>query len=259
MVMIDRAVRDFYGKNKKEQGIVLISCLVFLMIILGLMKLSLSSSQISNTKSGIDGDLNLSRENAQLAIRLAEEKIINVIPMGQISFCATNNASASCQDALGQAIEAVWILSDGSKTQCLKDFETSGKNNCFTSSVNFTSNDRLSIVNAAKKLNNTDGIYSYSEAQRKCPDQPLWKCIDWEKALSSSVDGAVSVEDMRKSDNKIRTDVPPLYVIEWFAPGDLDMPLDGSVLFRITGVGFGQSGGDDSNVSRAIFQANYIL
>ncbi len=63
--------------RKKNEGVVLLSCLVFLLILLMLLRFTLSSARLEELKVGADIDEMMARETAEVAMNDAEDFILN--------------------------------------------------------------------------------------------------------------------------------------------------------------------------------------
>lgn len=277
--------RALVGRRYEAQrGVVLISCIIFLLLILMLLKMSLSSSRVSEQKSGIDYEIMTAQESAQLALREAESEILSVVSKAKLSSCKGSKLnSAECEKNFKQATELAWIMasaqvsSGGSGTAVEEINPCSAKkcspweselkkyaNNAYKSKK-FNNEDRRIIKEAATKVKEHAGFFY--KGKGKCDAGPLWHCVKWssgekgenyfsENEKTASL-AAIEADGIRELGKKY--DVAPRYIIERFLPGEVDMPGDASLLFRVTAVGFGQSGGSDENVTNAIFQANYVL
>ena len=70
-------MKGLTNKNlKKQQGVVLLTALVFILILLAMLRFTLTSSRVEEQKSAIDSDMVAARESAQLAIKFAEQYVI---------------------------------------------------------------------------------------------------------------------------------------------------------------------------------------
>ena len=67
----------YLAYHPKEKGIVLLSCLVFLLILLGVVRFVMTSSRLEERKAGVDYEMMTARQSAQMAIRYAEKYIID--------------------------------------------------------------------------------------------------------------------------------------------------------------------------------------
>lgn len=65
------------NRHNKQQGIVLISSLIFLILILGLLRVTLGTSQLMERKSGIDYDVMRATEHSNNGLREIENKHIS--------------------------------------------------------------------------------------------------------------------------------------------------------------------------------------
>lgn len=238
--------------RKREKGVVLISCIVFLVLILLMLKVTLSGAKVTEKKAGIDQDIFLARENAQLALRAAEEEIISVVSREKVAGCTSRtDTSTQCIEAFQKALVQAWT--DASPPTG------------HTASTDETISAAAEKIKA--KIDGHAGYYTKAD-QARCKDKPLWKCVNWNagggnyyagSTGSSSIGTSILVQELADL-NGNKSDVPPRYIIERFLPGDIGFTQpDANMLFRITAIGFGQSGGSTNNVTNAIYQANYAL
>ena len=63
--------------RKRELGVVLLSCLVFLLILLGIVRFVMTSSRLEERKAGVDYEMMTARHSAQMAIRQAVKYIMD--------------------------------------------------------------------------------------------------------------------------------------------------------------------------------------
>lgn len=226
--------------KRYQSGIVLISCILFLIIILITLKVVLTTSQISEKRAGIDQDVSLAQESAQLALRMAEKKIISVIDKQKLSACK-NKKDKPCQLLFRQAIELVWY-------EAWPD--TSSNNEMAKRFAKLPKDDQKVIKDAANKIKSTVGFYSANDNT----------CVNNVKTCLENNSKSISI-DISNLDHKY--DISSHYVVTRFLPKDLGMSEpEANIIFRITAIGYGQSGGGgekSDNTTSAIYQANYML
>ena len=66
----------YLSGKRKEKGVVLLSCLVFLLILLIIVRFAVTSSRLEERKAGADYEMMTARQAAQTAIRQAEKFIL---------------------------------------------------------------------------------------------------------------------------------------------------------------------------------------
>lgn len=220
--------------GKHQSGIVLLSTLVFLVLILSLLRISLSSSQLDQRKAGINFELQNARESAQLALRTAESYILeggvdgngnpNIV-QAEIPACKTDSESKACRSAvLGKAYTFWKSYKSGSQT----------------------------------------GVFLAD--QSVCEDEgkpkPSWQCVDWNNGseitnayhLTYHAQNPVWQPIVVKTPGAATTtDVASRYIVEVLNPGSKD------ILLRITALGFGQGDGGASRMTNVLLQATYLF
>jgi hypothetical protein len=256
-----------HKKRTKEQGVVLLSCLVFLLILLGIIRFAMTSSRLEDRKAGADFEVLTARQAADTALREAEKFILEQ----GYKYCLQNKNKTpkngkpkekSCKEDynLAELASEVWT--------------SDAKNNQGTSST-------FEALGIDKLFNK--GIYTQAyikENYATC--RPFWVCVDWSSDAKSV---AISSQQMKSGVSAILpsiectscatvSGVKPRYVIERFLAKDIqDMDFPGEsgvekvslkskdvVVFRITAVGFGNGeGGAAVNTTNAMMQAIYTL
>ena len=84
--------------RKRELGVVLLSCLVFLLILLGIVRFVMTSSRLEERKAGVDYEMMTARHSAQMAIRQAVKYIMD---QGLQSCIKSNNISPNAPTSPG--------------------------------------------------------------------------------------------------------------------------------------------------------------
>lgn len=132
----------------KQKGVVLLSSVIFLILILGLLKITLGSSNIAEKKAGIDVDISLATENSQAALREIEDAII-LSPLADVDECQGGaSASNECAEARLTHTYGRWA-----KNKIVEEFGY---------------------------------IYDGQTAYGECgygKTHPLWQCVDWGKLV----------------------------------------------------------------------------
>lgn len=252
--------------RKRELGVVLLSCLVFLLILLGIVRFVMTSSRLEERKAGVDYEMMTARHSAQMAIRQAVKYIMD---QGLQSCIKSNNISPNAPTSPGS----------GANQKC------EDKNQAELANILWKNSDgdlgtALDKIGQKQVLNK--GIYTYAFIANNYSNcRPFWTCINWTgNAKSVAVTGKQLNDKAGASLNKLESiectecettsGVKPRFVIERFLASDLknmDFPdqsltLKSSdvVVFRITAVGFGNGqGGSNVNTTNAVMQAIYVL
>lgn len=213
----------------RERGVVLLTCLVFLMVLLAMLRFALTSALVEEQKSGIDLEILSARTSAQLALNEAERLILQE---GE-AFCMAKDPSKPCKkDAAKYA------------------------------SLLFGNLDHLK----ANRLYN-HGIYS-AEAIRNSGCEPFWTCVKWSnqaKAVQEALTAAKFEAINCQTCNVNQAAATPQYVIEHFFIEDLNSGSASatnkskSIVLRITALGFGRGPVDSSELSSALIQSTYLF
>lgn len=219
---------------RRQSGVVLLSTLVFLVLILALLRISLSASQLDQRKAGINFELQNARESAQLALREAESYILGGGVDGQgnpnivqanIPACQNDPNSSECRSAvLGQAY-TFW-----------KSGRAQQQAGVFLADQN--------VCRSGKNI------------------QPSWQCVDWnaQSQIRNAYHLAYHEQNpvwqpivVQNPGAAATTDVAPRYIVEVLNPGTKD------ILLRVTALGFGQDDGGASRMTNVLLQATYLF
>lgn len=196
--------------NTKQDGVILISCLIFLILILGLLRISVGSSQITEKKSGIDSDLLNAKEAAETAMRQAAASFLP--PLSNFAQCAApNQNSDSCKVA--RMLEAKRYWSDP---------------------ANLNLNGRY------------DGTTQNGDCGPGTTDnRPLWQCVDWGNEFHKSYGVGQNLSSVSFGRGAYIIESFP--AAEMGVTSSLG---SNSIMLRVTAVGIGQPspGGNPTNV-----------
>lgn len=216
--------------RKRQQGFVLVTALIFLVVLSLLGVMAVRGSLFEERFAATDRDLALARENAELALRDAERDILGLRFDGQ--YCAaapcTNLRPAGSRPA--NAIDAgnFWVAS-----------------NPAVEDVRFEDGGRTLAVAS-------QGVYN-ALSPLAC-GLPVWSGADW---LDGTVPARTCVGTIAAPVPTVAygtfTDAPipaggppaPRYLLELFTASDLQIGGGSSnkLFFRITAVGFGRTTG----------------
>ena len=108
-----RDIKKKLPLSSKESGVVLLSCLVFLLILLGIVRFVMTSSRLEERKAGVDYEMVTARQSAKSAIRYAEKYILEQ----GLSFCKKSGGAGSTDDSCeeknpAEMANALWKLKD---------------------------------------------------------------------------------------------------------------------------------------------------
>jgi type IV pilus assembly protein PilX len=215
--------RDTSLPRGRAGGFVLVTAVVFLMVLAVLTVMAVRSTMNETNIAGIEADMELARQNAELALRDAEKDIQGLRTDGQ--FCAvvacTNLRPAGSRPVSTLTVNGFW-----------GDFVNTAADTFDAGGLDATSN----LV----------GQYS-SSAGTTC-GVPIWSGVDWDDNVTRTCsDGStrLSVPYGRFTEAAFQNAATirrPRYIIELIQPADLGYRLGEStkVYFRITAVGFGK-------------------
>ncbi len=249
-----RDIKKKLPLSSKESGVVLLSCLVFLLILLGIVRFVMTSSRLEERKAGVDYEMVTARQSAKSAIRYAEKYILEQ----GLSFCKKSGGAGSTDDGCeeknpAEMANALWKLKDNDLKTAL---------------------DKIGQRNFLEQ-----GIYTYSYVKNSYSScRPFWTCVNWSnnaksveftsKQLNARANNTLQSIECNTCDTS--SGLKPRFVIERFLAGELkDMDFSGEkldlksadvVVFRITAVGFGNGqGGSNVNTTNAMMQTIYVL
>ena len=152
----------YLAYHPKEKGIVLLSCLVFLLILLGVVRFVMTSSRLEERKAGVDYEMMTARQSAQMAIRYAEKYIIDQ----GFKSCIRSGSSGTNTTAPGNA-----------ETKCREKNPAEAANDLWKKGDSDLGN-ALSNLGQANLLNK--GIYTYSVVKTGYSScRPFWTCVNW--------------------------------------------------------------------------------
>lgn len=228
--------------QKKQQGVVLLTCMVFLLVLLAMLRFTMTSAKVEEQKSGIDLEIMSARESAQSALKSAEEFIMQ---QGR-EFCTT----ALSAGGLGK-----------SESECANDKAKSA-------GILFGNVSRLNHwISSKLGGKNKAGIYMIDDIAG-C--NPSWTCVNWSsneaKDSASQISGTPKLMPHTVEGKAGQQE----FIIERFLSNEelKNTPTDGkpvtitgidTVVLRITALGTGFASADNPNSSRSIVQATYIL
>lgn len=212
-------ISAYQVKARRQHGIVLISCLIFLVLILGLLRISLGSSMITEKKSGIGMDMLSATESAEIALRVAESTFLQ--DASNYSACDGDSTSINCQRA------RIW----GAQDWWSKD----------------------------SNLSATDGLYDGTAINGACGpgstnNRPLWECVSWGTKFNKSYGVTQNQPSIEVSDNA-RYIIERFPADSMGITSGVGL---NSILLRVTAVGFGR-GTANGRPTNVLLQSNYLI
>jgi type IV pilus assembly protein PilX len=228
MQSIQHPIEFHSMKSRHQQGFVLVTALIFLMILSVLGVMAVRGSLFEERLAAIDRDMALARENAELALRDAERDILGLRFDGQ--YCA----AAGCTT----------LRPAGSRPANASD------------ALDFWGADKVAdvaSVDGGRTLAlNSQGVYNFDSVSA-C-GLPVWSGANWLDGASPARECAGTIgAPVPTIGYGTFTDAPfpaggpppPRYILELFTATDLDLPggTSNKLFFRITAVGFGRTTG----------------
>lgn len=235
---------------EKERGVVLLTCLVFLLILLGMLRFTLSSARLEEEKASIDLDIVSAREAAQSALDFAERYILE---QGRAYCLREGGTAADCAaDSAGYA-GRLFGLPDATLRE--------------------PDNELRAIMDA--------GLYTGTFMRNSAANcRPFWACVNWpvdaHSVRNSAIQQGLAINANFNTIECSSCTAPPhsnnrpQFIIERLtsqelaadAPGFL-VAMPDAVILRVTAVGFGkgaaQGAAANTNMTNVMLQSTYIL
>lgn len=219
--------------NHRQQGFVLITSLIFLLVLSLLGIAAVRSTLQEERMSGNDTDKAFARENAELAMRDAERDILG--RRFDNTMCApaacTNMRPVGTRPVSASSTLPFWIA---------------------------TSTDiadlALSEVGQSTGNANTAGFFNAQTAAACGLNIPVWSGANWQDGVNRACAGTINAA-LNTVAYGFHTDAPflaaqqnvprPRYIIEVFTADELGIGggTSGKFYFRVTTVGFGRNAG----------------
>ena len=239
------------NSKRNQQGIVLLTCLVFLMVLLAMLRFALMSARSEEEKAGADLDIMTAREAAQMGLDEAEAELYR--------WAGKNCGSQERCKGIG--------IED-------KDYEellTENLSSLFQDESYQTKAFMDKAWDGKSQLAYGHGLYDAKSFANFKNCRPTWICMKWRNDATAVIDAAAaqrkvvgaptpSFEVLPQDNRTSPWKKPYQYVFERFTPGEL---TDGastdsdSAVMRITAVGVGR--GDGGNKTSVMLQSTYIL
>lgn len=257
-------------RHNREKGVVLLTCLVFLLVLLVMLRYTINSAKVEEQKAGIDLDIAAAREAAQSALRFAE---FYISKQGEL-FCIKdrtdkNESTADCSEFAGAYANLLFRKSDNE----LRNINISDPN---------LPELRTLVENGIYDGNTIRGLIGSG-----CT--PTWICVNWpaaspivqEKSAARRptsvtrllnpiscphISGAGGSAGFSACNTNSNVQLQPSIVIERLTAQDIDpqkqsLAVDGSassrgIVFRITAVGYGSGA---NNPTPVMVQSTYVI
>lgn len=214
----------------KERGIVLLSCLVLLILILSLLRFMMSTSHISERRSGVDWEMFKAKEYSLEALTRAEIAIV----------CPGAAAGSECKSSDSGTRKAAfekwakWLVDD-----TVANPETG-----------FVRNRQILATNPQCKH--------------------IWKCTNWRVSGGGNKTNSLGNHYTPYSDliRSGKTSSDFQYIVEVFSGKEMGLPNEqdttaddiNNLIFRVTAIGYGEvEAGGGSQETRHMTQADYVF
>lgn len=223
----------------KQDGFVLVTALVFLIVLSSLGVMALRGSLFEERMAANDRDRALAREYAEMALRDAERDVLGLRFDGQ--FCA----AVACNP----------LRPDGTRPKSTAD------GNFWN--IDSATNPEVAFVDGGLSLASTfQGMYN-QDAAAAC-GKPVWAGANWQDNASPArtCDGSIAAPVptvqygqftrapfVGPDGNAPQGITPPRYLIEVFPAPSVLQSSSKKVFFRITAVGFGRTSGPNGRTS----------
>lgn len=241
-------------KNPLQDGFVLITAIIFLMVLTLLSIYGVRQSLFEEIASGNDSDEYIAREAAEQALRDAELDILGMRIDGQ--FCASVNKSTCGNNRRPTDTRPLDSIDSGNFWISTNSFVFTASSGSVSSSARPASVDGTNV-----------GFYS-SGATTNC-GKSLWQAADWDSdtpaVANRCTDGNSIVRTtvygtFTGAPVNFYTDAgirPPRYLIEFFEASTMGIADSTKIFFRITAVGFGRIRGENGFPTSITLQSVY--
>lgn len=236
----------------KSRGVVLLTCLAFLLVLLSMLRFTITSSRMEERKASIDLDITLARESARSAFNYVEYYLLR---QGE-AYCLYQKSDEDCKKKAPQFLSQLMQLPEDELKQL--DLKVDG-------------------MPPLKTLWD-NGFYTGTYITKNYPQcRPLWICAAWGNEAKQAVDAA---EAQRKSvkiklsnplailhcpNCNTRSERVPRFMVERLLPSELNISdadkreLEDLAIIRITALGFGLGDSRDTHLSSIMMQSTYVL
>jgi type IV pilus assembly protein PilX len=228
-----------------QQGFVLITSLVFLVVLSLLSVMAMRGTLFDERMAANDRDRALAKEYAEMALRDAERDILGL----------RFDGATYCRDATGAAL---CTLARPAGTRPASNLDAA--NFWIAANPNI---DDIGLEDGGRTLDIANQGVDTAFSADAC-GRPVWSGADWQdganpaRSCAGTIGYAVpTVPYGRFTDAPFvgpdgaapRGIPPPRYLIEMFKADDLNIPASNKLFFRITAVGFGRTTGPTGRTS----------
>lgn len=244
--------------HKKEKGVVLLTSLVFMLVLLAMLRFTLTSARVEEQKAAIDWDIVSARESAQAALDFAEQYILD---QGRL-YCLNSLALTPQECTDNPALYAGTLFA-------------------------LPSADLAAITHAGigPTLSSVvgKGVYTgtFLATSPASGCRPFWACVNWPVDAHSVRNSATQMnlttnanwDSIECSACVVGANMnrKPHFIIERLTAGEMAATAPQfaaaspqAVILRVTAVGFGRGAAGtqaavNTNMSNVMLQSTYIL
>lgn len=240
--------------NRKQNGVVLLSCLVFLLLLLILLRFSLSSAKMEEMKVGADYDETNAYAAARMVLKDAEMEIMQVNNLGVSKRDSKKSITDNEADVLKLAAE-YW-----------KDLslpQTDNPSSATTSSPLPTPNGQNGIYDGDTEHPSNQPFYQRISGWNTNTCDNTVRCYG-EFTGAEVHHYVINNNNIVVKDSRVLAkNLVGKYIIERFNGNGKVLGLgvndENRVILRVTAVGFSKPVASSTNISRVILQSVYVL
>lgn len=243
--------------HKKEKGVVLLTSLVFMLVLLAMLRFTLTSARVEEQKAAIDWDIVSARESAQAALDFAEQYILD---QGRLYCLNSLQLTQECTDNPAFYAGALFALPSADLAA-------------------ITHAGIGPTINSVAEKGMYTGTFLATPPANGC--RPFWACVNWPADAHSVRNSATQMNLAANASwpsiecitcvvgaNMNRR---PHFIIERLTAGEMAAiapqfanASPNAVILRVTAVGFGRGAAGtqaaaNTNMSNVMLQSTYIL
>jgi type IV pilus assembly protein PilX len=232
-------------KRQHNQGFVLVTSLIFLIVLSLLGVMAMRGSLFEERMAANDRDLAMAREMAELALRDGERDVLGLRFDG--TYCRAPNGTANC----------TLVRPQGTRPTSAAD-----AGNFWVAANPVIDDIGLDNGGGVGGTANLLGLYT-ARASTAC-GMPIWSGAAWGDGVVRACGGSIGAAVPTVAYGTF-TDAPlngpagtvaPRYMIELFKADDLSItPTSNKLFFRITAVGFGRTQGLNGRATTVTLQS----
>lgn len=244
--------------HNKEKGVVLLTSLVFMLVLLAMLRFTLTSARVEEQKAAIDWDIVSARESAQAALDFAERYILD---QGRL-YCLNSLGLTSQECADNPALYAGTLFALPPADLAAITHAGIGP-----------------TINSVAEKGVYTGTFLATSPANGC--RPFWACVNWPADAHSVINSAAQM-NLAANTSWLSIECTacvvganmnrrPHFIIERLTAGEMAAiapqfasASPNAVILRVTAVGFGRGAAGtqaaaNTNMSNVMLQSTYIL